>query len=80
MDNAFETAVRLMGGQTAAAKALGVKQAHVWNWLRRQGRAPAEQVIPICQALDYAVTPHQLRPDVYPYPLDGIPSRKGEVA
>ena len=80
MDKALETAVSILGSQTATAKALGVKQGQVWNWMNREGETPASQVIPLCRAVGYSVTPHQLRPDIYPYPLDGIPSRGGEVA
>ena len=76
MDTYFEQAVALMGGQTRAAEKLGVKQGHVWHWLKRPGRCPAEQVIPVCSHIGYAITPHQLRPDIYPFPLDGIPSRQ----
>jgi DNA-binding transcriptional regulator YdaS (Cro superfamily) len=33
----------------------------------------AERVLGIAQATNYQVTPHQLRPDIYPHPLDGLP-------
>lgn len=79
MDTYFEQAIARLGGQTKAAEILGVKQGHVWHWLKKSAQCPAERVIPLCQALGYAITPHQLRPDIYPYPLDGIPNRS-EVA
>jgi DNA-binding transcriptional regulator YdaS (Cro superfamily) len=65
MDNeALSRAIDAAGGQTALARALGVKQANVWWWLNRSGRVPAEQVIPIEVAT--GVTRHELRPDLYP--------------
>ena len=45
---ALARAVEKMGGQTALANALServavpVTQSHVWNWLRRDLRVPAE--------------------------------------
>jgi len=80
MKSALEKAVEIATGQKALADELSlicnrpVKQAHVWNWLNttRDG-VPGEYVIPICAAIDYQVTPHELRPDLYPNPSDGLP-------
>ena len=63
---ALKRAVEIAGGQTALAEALGVKQAHVWNWLNRDNALPAEYCIPIERATDGRVTRHELRPDIYP--------------
>lgn len=65
---ALEKAVRLAGGQSALARLIGKKQSHVWTWINRGCRAPADQVIPISRAVDLAVTPYELRPDIYPDP------------
>lgn len=66
-------AVKLAGGQAPLARKLSerlnrpFKQAHVWNWLHRDGAPlPAEVVIPIEEITDGQVTRHQLRPDIYP--------------
>lgn len=80
MKSSIEKAVEIVGGQKALADALArqgfarIKQAHVWNWLNttRNG-VPGEYVIPICSIIDYQVTPHDLRPDLYPNPCDGLP-------
>jgi DNA-binding transcriptional regulator YdaS (Cro superfamily) len=34
---------------------------------------PAEQVIEYARSRNFDVTPHQLRPDLYPHPEDGLP-------
>lgn len=49
-------------------------QAHVSKWLNstRLG-IPAEYVISACKIVGWQVTPHQLRPDLYPHPSDGLP-------
>ena len=76
-------------GQTALAILLKsivpeskIQQAHISNWLNRDGYVPAEWVIPCCQAVNWQVTPHQLRTDLYPHPHDGLPDhlRVGEAA
>lgn len=83
MDTPLDKAVGILGGQSALATAVGVKQAHVWNWLNRQGRqAPAEKVLAVSKATNWRITPHELRPDIYPNPSDGLPGdkRTGEAA
>jgi DNA-binding transcriptional regulator YdaS (Cro superfamily) len=62
----LERAIDEMGSQAALAKALGVKPQHVWNWLNRDDKVPAEQVLPIETATAGKVTRHELRPDLYP--------------
>lgn len=64
----LRTAISVCGGQTGLASRLGVRQGHVWAWLHRTGVVPAEHVIPIVRATSGAVTPYQLRPDIYPDP------------
>lgn len=69
---ALKRAVEIAGGQTALARALGVQQAHVWNWLNRDKVLPAEYAIPIERATGGAVTRHELRPDLYP--VENVPA------
>lgn len=79
----LDKAIQILGGQSALAAKVGVKQAHVWNWLNRQGRrVPAEKVLAVSSSTDWQVTPHELRPDIYPNPTDGLPAdkRSGEAA
>jgi DNA-binding transcriptional regulator YdaS (Cro superfamily) len=66
MKSPLKRAVKVVGSQAALAKALGVKPQHVWNWLNRDQRVPAEQVLPIEAATEGKVTRHELRPDLYP--------------
>lgn len=75
----LEKAIRLAKGQTALANLIGknVKQPHVWNWLHRDGGiVPPEHVLPIAKGLEWQITPHELRPDIYPHPLDGMPKQQ----
>ncbi|MEN9393695.1 MAG: hypothetical protein RLZZ104_2038 [Pseudomonadota bacterium] len=66
---ALKSAIRIAGGQTALADAIGKTQGHVSKWLER-GYIPAESVLPIEKAT--GVSRHDLRPDLYP--------REGEAA
>lgn len=69
--SAVDRAVAITGGQSALARLVGVQQPHVHKWVRSQ-RIPAERVLPIYRATRGAVTPHQMRPDIYPDP-DWLP-------
>lgn len=73
--SAFKQAIAIVGSQAALARSIGVKQAHIWNWLnKKSGEVPPQHVIPISMATENKVTPHDLRPDIYPNPTDGLPS------
>ena len=67
--NALERAIRSIGTQTEFAQRLGVSPQVVANW-RKRG-VPAERVVDVVRATVNedgipAVTPHELRPDVFP--------------
>lgn len=76
----LQKAIELAGSQSALARNIGKTPAHIWNWVNiNKGKMPADFVIPACASLKWAVTPHELRPDIYPYPTDGIPSETREA-
>lgn len=82
----LEKVVQIVGGQLALAEALAtenkpIKQAHVWGWLNKTKLGvPAEQVINMCKSVNWQVTPHELRPDIYPHPQDGLPAHMRSAA
>lgn len=41
------------------------------GWFKN--KIPGELVIKVSKAVDWKVTPHELRPDLYPNPADGLP-------
>jgi len=61
----LQSAIEIMGSQTALARACGVEQGHVWHWLNRAKKLPAERAIQIEHATNGRVTRHQLRPDLF---------------
>ncbi|MBU0565084.1 MAG: helix-turn-helix domain-containing protein [Gammaproteobacteria bacterium] len=83
---ALARALTLCGeNQSELARRCGVKQPHVWKWLR-SGRVPAERVPAVVRAVDGQVKAHELRPDLpelFPAPsFEGEPNeterRSGE--
>ena len=66
MNKQIEKAAKICGSQVALAKAVGKTQRHVWNWIHRDKKIPAEYVIPIEKATNGQVSRHELRPDIYP--------------
>jgi len=59
------------GNQSELARRCGVKQPHVWKWLK-SGRVPTERVHAVARASGGKVMPHELRPDLpdlFPVPL-----------
>lgn len=77
------TAIEIVGGQVALASAIRkfapnsrVMQGHVWKWINGlKGKTPPpEYVLAISAATGWQITPHTLRPDIYPNPTDGLPA------
>ena len=62
---ALGRAIEKLGGQSALARACGVKQGHVRHWLNKSRKAPADYVLAIEAATSGAVTRHELRPDIF---------------
>lgn len=75
-------AVDLCGNQPNLVRRIMAKHPHLkimpsylFAWIKadREDRPPAEYVLPIAEAVDWQITPHQLRTDLYPHPCDGMP-------
>jgi DNA-binding transcriptional regulator YdaS (Cro superfamily) len=62
---ALSRAIEKLGGQSALARACGVKQGHVWHWLNKSHSVPANYVLVVEAATGGAVTRHELRPDIF---------------
>lgn len=58
-------------GLARLASSIGVSYQAVQKYLKT--RTPSEKVIAVSQATEWKVTPHELRPDLYPHPHDGMP-------
>ncbi|EGO4295335.1 helix-turn-helix domain-containing protein [Escherichia coli] len=71
--NITEKAVTAIGSPTAVSRMFGFRSPQsIFNWIIRN-RVPGERVIRLCELGGGAVTPHDLRPDLHPTPISGIP-------
>lgn len=61
--------VAIAGGPGRLASLLGISTPAVSKWRE----VPSERVIACCGAVGWAITPHELRPDLYPNPDDALP-------
>jgi len=57
------------GGVVALSTALGLSRGAVSQWQV----VPSDRVLAVCAATAWKVTPHQVRPDLYPNPNDALP-------
>ncbi|HIF5901742.1 TPA: transcriptional regulator [Raoultella ornithinolytica] len=44
------------------------------GWFKN--KIPGELVLKVSKAVEWQVTPHELRPDLYPNPTDGMPNEE----
>jgi DNA-binding transcriptional regulator YdaS (Cro superfamily) len=71
-EQALVQAVNRIGGQSAMARLLDVRQSTVWEWLNGPKQLPAEHVLRV--EATTRVSRHDLRPDLYPRGLqDDVP-------
>ncbi|MEG5467634.1 YdaS family helix-turn-helix protein [Enterobacter roggenkampii] len=68
----IELAILRSGSASGLGALIGVSKMAVSLW-RRKG-IPAERVLSIYGVT--GVTPHELRPDLYPNPTDGLPKQE----
>lgn len=61
-------AILIAGSASKLGQALGVSRMAVCLW--KQKGVPADRVLAILNST--GVTPHELRPDLYPNPTDGL--------
>lgn len=73
--NPIQHAAKTIGGQILLAKALRVTPQAVSQWIHGTP-VPVPRVIEISRLSGWQVTPHQIRPDVYPHPDDGLPDER----
>ncbi|MDR5616818.1 Cro/CI family transcriptional regulator [Arsenophonus nasoniae] len=73
--SALKKVINVTGTATRLAAALGVSNMTVSQWKNKyKGRVPVDRVLAIYELT--GITPHELRPDIYPNPTDGIPADK----
>lgn len=73
--DALTRAIAIIGGQNIVAQRLGLKSAMAVSQWKKRG-VPAEHILKICDMTDWLITPHELAPDLYPHPDDGMPEHR----
>jgi DNA-binding transcriptional regulator YdaS (Cro superfamily) len=63
--DALYSAIKYAGGQSALARACGIKQQTIGVWIKT-GRVPAARVLQVEKAIGGRISCHDLRPDIYP--------------
>ncbi|EOJ9253580.1 TPA: transcriptional regulator [Klebsiella oxytoca] len=76
MDKQTKEKISNRMSQVGIGEKLGVSSQAVGKWLRK-GNIPPRRVIPLCQILNWEVTPHEVDPMSYPNPTDGLPNQEG---
>ncbi|HHT0530817.1 helix-turn-helix domain-containing protein [Raoultella sp. Lac2] len=72
MNDDVRDRLRGLTSQRAIAKRLGITPQAVNQWFNKP-HIPPRFVLPICELVRWKVTPHEIRPDLYPGFMDGIP-------
>jgi hypothetical protein len=72
-------AIGSLGGFSGVARLRGLKSGWaVSKWLREG--IPADHVLWLSEQTGWRFTPHQLDPELYPHPDDGLPEHlRGDV-
>ncbi|EEC7772639.1 transcriptional regulator [Escherichia coli] len=78
MQRSTQVKILSIMSQSELGRRLGKTPQTISGWFKK--RVPAEEVIPACEALGWGVTPHELRPDKYPNPTDGLPCGRKSTA
>ncbi|NWC66035.1 YdaS family helix-turn-helix protein [Cedecea sp. P7760] len=72
---ALENAIHSAGSANKLAIAIGVSGMAISQWKKKNnGVVPGSRVLQVFRAT--GITPHELRPDLYPNPTDGLPQQE----
>ncbi|HEG1754145.1 hypothetical protein UXP21_02730 [Enterobacter kobei] len=72
MDNQIKQKICSHMSQVGIGECFGISSQAVGKWLRK-GKVPHARILPLCQILEWKVTPHEIDPSAYPNPTDGLP-------
>lgn len=68
----LQKAIKSAGSARELASRLGISPNAISQWKGKlKGNVPPDRVLPVFHVT--GITPHELRPDLYPNPTDGLP-------
>ncbi|MBF4164815.1 transcriptional regulator [Enterobacter hormaechei] len=71
----LDKAIKAAGSARKLSTFLGISSMSISHWKNRDcGVIPPNYIFPIFHIT--GVTPHELRPDLYPNPTDGLPKQE----
>lgn len=76
MNEQLKNKVKSITTQTALGEAMGLSSQAVSRWMN-SGKVPTSRVRALCMFLNWQVTPHEIDPEAYPNPTDGLPKQEG---
>ncbi|EAP1386471.1 hypothetical protein ODU92_004352 [Salmonella enterica] len=78
MDNQVKIKISNHMTQMSIGEHFGISSQAVGKWLRK-GVIPPRRILPLCEILEWRVTPHEIDPAAYPNPTDGLPSQEASA-
>lgn len=71
MDTTIKKKIAGIASQTEIAKRMGCTPQTVSLWFKNG--VPPKKIRPLCDALNWEITPHEVDPETHPTPTSGIP-------
>lgn len=68
---ALQKAIEFSGGHVATSVKLGLHKTAAYKW---GDECPSDRVLQVAELTDWKITPHDLRPDLYPNATDALPT------
>jgi DNA-binding transcriptional regulator YdaS (Cro superfamily) len=62
------------GYATQLCRELDLSRPLITQWATGVRKIPPQHVLPLARATGFAITPHQLSPEIYPNPNDALPA------
>lgn len=77
MNRELKHLIMKVTSQSGLARVLGCRQQTVSLWLNH--KVPDGKVLLLSEAVGWKVTPHEIRPDLYPGVFDGLPEKQRQL-
>ncbi len=76
MNKETQQKISKAASRACIGKHFGICGQAVGKWIYENG-VPQKRIVPLCRFLNWEVTPHEIDPEAYPNPTDGLPKQEG---